>query len=516
MKPKTNRTELFLYTLVLVLHLFPVVYMSPFVTLDGPAHLYNAQLMKSLLSSENTRVHHFFEFNQFPHPNWSGHFLLLILLYVVPPLMAEKILLLLLIVVSATGFRKLIKTVEPSAVWLSWMYFPFLMSFPFLLGFYNFSFALALLPWWLSLWLKNQNKSKSLKLTCQVILFLILLYFSHLVIFLLAGLFAGIISLMIRDTDQKITLFNKISYLFICSLPGIVLTILFLNSSGTEGYRGEISRLPVAQLFNDILYSRMFIAYDYTSEKKITILFTALMVFLTITGFIYRTIHKLTGIFTTILLISLALIFIMPDSMASGGILSVRLVQLFFTAWILWLATLRLPYKIQVAGAAITTLFSSTMLTYHYRVQLELNQSAREFITFSNQLEENKVLLPLNYSANWMHSNLSCYLGTAKNIVVLDNYEATHDLFPLKWRAGMDPEIHMGNHVSSNHPCVQILKSESATKVQVDYISKWQSPGEYKDSCDLSVREQINNYYKVRGVLNEKGLTLYGRITNDQ
>ncbi len=496
MKKKLLQFEPALYIIIVIVHLFPVIILTPFVTLDGPAHLYNAALMKNLLSENPGVIDRFFEFNSFPHPNWSGHFILMLLLYLIPPLIAEKIFLLLVLIIGATGFRKLVSVIEPSAIWLSWMYFPFMLSFPFLLGFYNFSFALSLLPWWLSIWIQQHHKKMTVKIFIIVFSGMLILYFSHLVVFLLAGLFAGTISLTDRSiTTQKHAVYRELRFLFLTSLPGLLLTAIFLLSAGAAGYRGEISRLPLMQLLSDIAYSRMFIAYDYSSERLLTFAFTVLMVFLTAAAVLNRSIHRLQRTFLWLFFSSLLMIFILPDSMASGGILSVRLIQWFFLAWCLWLVTLRIPLNIQMISAFLAVLFSIGMLKIHWPVQLQLHKSAGEYISAVTTLEEGTVLLPLNYSGNWLHSNLACYQGAVKKLVVLDNYEATHDLFPLLWKKGMDPELHMGNHVSSNHPCVRISSSEKETGIAVKYISEWGYQPGNDDSCDAAVRRQIDSLY---------------------
>lgn len=495
MKKFNQAAEPALYTATLLLHLIPILVLTPFLTLDGPAHLYNAELMKELLKGQELVIGKFFDFNKFPHPNWSGHLILMCLLYILPPLLAEKFFLCLIVLISALGFRKLVKTIEPSAVWMSWLFFPFLLNFAFLMGFYNFSFALGLLPWWLALWIRQHDKEKSIKMATLIFLFLLVLYFSHLVIFLLAGLFAGSISLFDSSSQNKKKLKGNLLFLLFCSLPGLLLTFFFLISTGTDGYRGEISRLPVMQLLNDILFSRMFIVYDYATEKKLSIAFTVLMLFLSGASIFHRTIHRLQKTFLIIFLTSLAIIFILPDSMASGGILSVRLVQWFYIAWCLLLITFRIPLKIQKTAALLAVLFSIGMLKVHWSVQVELNKQARTYLSVNEHLQSNTVVLPINYSTNWLHSNLSCYLGAINKVVVLDNYEATHDLFPLLWKKNMDPEIHMGNHVSSAHPCVRIAASERHTGIAVDYVCVWEYSDKNNDSCDIDLMNQLQNDY---------------------
>lgn len=509
-KRTNSRWESRFFFIVLILHCLPIYLLTPFVTLDGAAHLYNAHLMFEVLFGKSAAIHQFFEYNTFPEPNWTGHFILMWLQAILPALGAEKAILILIFFLMAYGFRQLVFTINPDSGYLSWMVFPFLFNFPFLLGFFNFVLALALLPWWISWWLKNHQHGLSLKNGICVALFFIALYFSHLVIFLLVGLSAGIISIFNTPSGNTKNMLKQLLYLAIVSMPGLFLSFLFVFIFGTEGYRGEITYLPFTQLLDDILYSRMFIVYDYASEKVFTLAFSGLMVLLTVIGIRHFNKTYVQRSFGLICLSSLLIIFVIPDSLASGGILSVRLVQWFFMTWCIWLVTLNFPQKTKVFAAVIAVGFSFGMMKIHWRVQKELNVDAQQFIETATSLEPNSVLLPLNYSSNWMHSNMCSYMGAMKDIVVLDNYEATQHHFPLVWKKNMDPEIHMGNHVSSNRPCVDIAKSEKLTGLKVNYVSVWQRPGDLDDSCSVNITEQLRamNY---KSVFKSNSLEVFGK-----
>jgi hypothetical protein len=478
------------------------------VTLDGAAHLYNSHLMFEVLFGKSTAIHQFFEFNNFPEPNWTGHFIMMWLQAILPALWAEKAILILIFFLMAYGFRQLVLTINPDSGYLSWMIFPFLFNFPFLLGFFNFVLALALLPWWISWWLKNHYNGLHLKNGMFVTIFFIVLYFSHLVIFLLAGLTAGIISLFNTPRGNTKRMMKQLLYLSFVSLPGLFLSFLFIYINGTEGYRGEISYLPFSQLISDLLYSRMFIVYDYETEKVFTLAFSGLMVLLTIIGIRHFSKTFVQRSFGIIGLSSLLIIFVIPDSLASGGILSVRLVQWFFMTWCIWLVTLNFPRKAKIFAALMAVGFSFGMMKIHWRVQKELSADAQQFTDAAAFMEPNSVLLPLNYSSNWMHSNMSCYLGAIKDIVVLDNYEATEHNFPIVWKNNMNPEVHMGNHVSSSRPCVDIEKSEKMTGIKINYVSVWQRPGDLSDSCTLDIINQLR-VLKFRTISNSNSLELF-------
>lgn len=484
-----------LFLLVTLLHLLPVILLSPFVTLDGPAHLYNAHLIGQLWFDQGMAVHSFFEFNSFPEPNWSGHLLMAVLMMFLPALIAEKTLLLLIILLTVTGYRKLILTIEPSAAWLSWLVFPFVYNFTFLLGFFNFSLAMALLPFWMAWWMNNQNVSRTPKTYILVALFMLFLYFSHLVVFLLAGLSAGIISLFQYSTKGKKQLRSSLIFLFLTTLPGVLMSVFFVFIVGTEGYRGEISRLPVKQLLDDLLHSRMLIMYNYDAEKNVALIFTILLAVLTVYGLIKRSVQQWQKTFLLLMLSALALVFILPDSLASGGILSVRLVQWFFLCWCIWLVSLRIPPAVGMTSGIVAAVFSLYILLHHYPVQKSLSEEATVIIDAGKTLPDNAVLLPLNYSPNWLHSNMICYLGAMQNVVVLDNYEATQHHFPIVWKQNMDPEIHLGNHVSSSRPCVRIKESEQRTGQHIQVVTRWLYPSDAADSCSTDLIRQLTEHY---------------------
>ncbi|MBK8416653.1 MAG: hypothetical protein IPL22_20360 [Bacteroidetes bacterium] len=45
-----------------------------FLTVDGPAHLYNATIIREMLTGDQSLYALFFKFNEQLVPNWSGHF----------------------------------------------------------------------------------------------------------------------------------------------------------------------------------------------------------------------------------------------------------------------------------------------------------------------------------------------------------------------------------------------------------------------------------------------------------
>lgn len=81
------------FWLLLLVHLVPVWASHYFLTADGPAHLYNAALLKAMLVEPASSAHQLLALNLNPEPNYLSHLLLAGLLTVLPPWLAEKVIL---------------------------------------------------------------------------------------------------------------------------------------------------------------------------------------------------------------------------------------------------------------------------------------------------------------------------------------------------------------------------------------------------------------------------------------
>ena len=74
---KLIRLEPLFFYLIVLLYLIPVLAFKFFPTVDGPAHLYNSNLIFELWTNTDGPISNYFQFNNTITPNWSGHFLLL-------------------------------------------------------------------------------------------------------------------------------------------------------------------------------------------------------------------------------------------------------------------------------------------------------------------------------------------------------------------------------------------------------------------------------------------------------
>ncbi len=107
-KNNTIQWESYFFWVVVLFTLLPVLTTKYFITLDGPSHLYNANLIKELLLGKNQLIKDLFQFNPIPVPNWSGHFIMAFFCWLFPAFIAEKLLLVIYLVFTPLFFRRIV------------------------------------------------------------------------------------------------------------------------------------------------------------------------------------------------------------------------------------------------------------------------------------------------------------------------------------------------------------------------------------------------------------------------
>lgn len=126
-----------IYYLLVFLLLFPLFWLGCVLTHDGPAHVYNSVLMKELIKGSNP-ASDFILLKTFPEPNILGHLLIAFLSIFFTPFVSEKIFLGLYIFLLPYFFRKTLLRVNKNSGALILLVLPFVYSYFFFGGMYNF------------------------------------------------------------------------------------------------------------------------------------------------------------------------------------------------------------------------------------------------------------------------------------------------------------------------------------------------------------------------------------------
>ncbi len=500
-----RKAEPWFFWCLVLLHLVPVLSLDYFVTHDGPAHVYNADLIKSLLfSGESPGAKDFFEFNSFPQPNWSGHILLILFGFVFSPSFSEILLVSGIIVLTAFSFRYLLMYLIPAKMYTAWFVFPFLHGFLLYMGFYNFCLGTALVFLGAGWFLRNRTR---FSLRNMMVLFLLAtaLYFSHLFCLLLFLIWMGFV--VVLDMLLKKQALQLHARWILPLIPVLALSLIFIFT----GESGNSSSRETTELLKWILDARPVITLNYEKQQLFSIVagisILAVLLFLGVHRIIKERALRISDSLAFTAIFCFICYFVFPDEAATGGFVSIRFLLFFFLFALSWIACRLKKEWMGMALAAILLMVSVRMLWFHYHEMNRLSEDVSIYTKAGEHLQSGEVVLPLNYSDNWLHSNISCYLGAERHAVLLDNYEASKPHFPLQWKRGKDPYETVGRFSASIPPCFS-TQALLKTELSIDAVVCWRS-NEPADSCSREIRQWLEQEYKAVGKESKGNYTVW-------
>lgn len=439
-----------LFYITLAINLLFIVKVKYFPTLDGPAHLYNSFVLKEIILG-NEAFSEFLHVNAIFLPNWFSHAFLSTLLLIFPGWLSEKLLIIFYVTGMALSFKYLISTINKDNKYLSILIFPFIYTFVFHLGFYNFSISFIFLFFTLGYYIRLANNKSTLKYIALLFL-LLLTYYCNILVFGMLGLTLG--SYIFFETisnhkkqESPLDILRRsikpLSTLLLVSLPSLILAFFFVNnikmSSSNQG-------LPFKDLISWINDARPYIIYDYSGDKIITEqYFHILLVFITVTFiFIEKPLRKklYSGFFLLIpMVLSLLMLFLIPDN-SGAGMMSIRFIILFFVFLLIEICVVAVNKKINYFLIACMILLHIGIQFKHFNGNIKkLNYNAIEMTKTSKYIDENSIVLPVDMTGSWLHHHFSNYVGTEKPLLLLENYEASIAWFPLRWADNTFPDI---------------------------------------------------------------------------
>lgn len=503
----------------IALILMPTFYPS----MDGPSHLYNSNLLRHIISG-NQFLTDFYSINSFYLPNWIANLALALLLIIFNAAIAEKILVVSYVIGMASSFRYLIRQINPQNEFSSILIFPFIFSFLFRLGFYNFSIAFIFYFLVIGFWLKNHDKFRTKDL---LILFLLItaLYYSNVLIFGFAGLTIGF-HIMInavknyKNEHSFIEVINSIlkRTLFILTASIYSLISMYLFYSRIKFFPSD-EKYPVNELLRWINDVRPLITYSYENEAPITGHFLHIFIFLFSIALYRKIIIKgkgkirisetmLTLLFPVIL--SLVALFVITDG-SGAAMMSNRFVLMFYIFLTVIIAAISV--RGLLSNIAITVFISLHFLLiarHHILSITPLSKDAVAVFDAGKSLKPNTVVLPVNLSDNWLQGHFSNYLGAKKPIVILENYEASVGWFPLKWNNEKIPNLTLAGKKSINS--VDWVKGNDKNKEkQIDYICITGNIKKIDDSKYSELKTVINEYFKIKHISKNSFVHIYER-----
>lgn len=516
-----SKAEPFLFALFVLITAIPILTHPYFPTVDGPAHLHNANLLKHYWFQGNNTLLNFFEINSHLNSNFVDHLWFAVFGLFLPTFLVEKSILLFYIFLLPFSFRYLVKNIvnnKNSARLSSYLIFPFVYSFTLRIGFFNFCIGIPLLFLTLGAWMKHRERLNAKKIVWFAFL-ATLIYASHIFNFMLFGIILFTIELqyIIHSKTTK-GIIAKLWAPLLIFLPGMLLSVLFYiaNSSFEHSPPSYLTKEKLTETItdlspvitlnydNEILYAQVigcalclltgFVIYDFFKNRKQESEFRP--------KWIYA------------MIIVLTLFYTFPDWVASGGFISIRWALFFFLVLIILIAAKGLPPKFLILPVVVLLINHLFFIKYHDEQTAILSEDAKTLADAEQYMDENTVLLPLNYSNNWIHINHANYMATQKNIINLDNYEPTKPHFPLLWKKGEQVYDLMPKYGNRNPPCIDIENYEQKTHHHIDYLSRFYFNGDVSDSCTAIVEQEIKNKFELIYQSENNRLQLYKRKPN--
>ena len=511
-----SNDERTVFYLVLIINIGYLFYTRFYPSMDGPAHLYNSNLVRHLIL-QNSFVGEFYQINSFPVPNWTSHFILSFFKLFLPGWLSEKMLIVLYISGMALSFRYLIKVLKPDNLSLSVFIFPFSYSFLFHIGFYNYCLSFIFLFLTLGYWIKNYHIHYP-RLYVVTGLLLLGTYFSNILTYAFLGITLGSIILLFELKSNPVngkgflsTFSNRAMRLTLCSLPSLLLLFWFFY---TVSFPRSMHQYAASELFKWINDVRTLIVYSYTREEIYTEQFLHILLFLYLLSFFYdvnkfNLKNKFSNILQVIVYfpfaLSIVFLFVLPDS-SSAGMMSDRLILLIFILFMILVITQKLPPRIQQIAALLIISLHLTLLTKHSVTLKELDIEAITISESARYIEDNSIVLPVNLSDNWLQGHFSNYLGSDKPLVILDNYEAQVGWFPVQWNPD-GPKILLGDRSSVSG--LAWYESKGTTIRQIDYIFIYGNLSKLQDNKWLKLNEILSSGYILEFESENKNIRLY-------
>ena len=106
------------------------------------------------------------------------------------------------------------------------------------------------------------------------------------------------------------------------------------------------------------------------------------------------------------------------------------------------------------------------------------------------------LVLPLNFSKNWLAGNYDNYLGIDKPMVILHNYEASTGYFPVHWNREKMPNTLLGNQ-NSIPKCLDWIGEKAHASYVIDYVFILVDYIDEELKCKETIEKSVRQNYEL-------------------
>lgn len=512
-----------LFAVMLVVLLVPIWSLNFFPTLDAPGHVNNGFILRDLISGHSEFYNNVFELNPNWSPNWLSQLLLAGLSSFFSPIDCERIVHSLYIILFAGGFRFFARSFSGFTNYFGLLGFVFIYNYTFILGFFNFNLSIAIFLWCIGLLHRviSGRKGHSFWILAMA---LVVLYSSHLVgivsFFVYALVWAIVVFIRQLKSKEFVSELKRLWMPLVLSfMPSFLLLLLYITSDQEAGVfqslpSDEIMRLWKSQAglfcFND--------AEDGFTRWNYFVVIAGLLV----TIFVLVLRKRLTGFdhtkgwwvysvsWTLFSILILAMAYIVPDaSSGGGGMLTIRLVFISGMFAILALLSLLRIRLVLMVAVVVLLIVTADKVSFVKRKQAEKNYFIKQITEVSKKMENQGVLVFLDFRGGWPLGHYAKVLATEHNLVALDNLGAHKPFSPIQWTNDLRKNDNHLCWVGDQWNC-DPRDLDDRLQEQNIYILKW---GEFEErDSGAAVKERWNAFFERSCSLvhdDDQGMQLY-------
>ena len=429
--PQTLRLEGLFFLLLVAGYLALIWALAPFVTTDGPAHVYNSLLMSELISKGvSSPLAAYFSLN--PNPsNWLDHLLLAGMAKLTGPLVANQLLLSGLVLSFCFGYRHLLKRVNPSGRWLSYLAFPLGLGFFFFMGFFNFLLAVAGWMWLLpaALTMITSQERPSPKVWAWMAIGLTMMAVAQLFVWAMAGALLAIWHLTQWNRQPRGEWWRRTWLWAAIALPGLFLLFWYSQMPSAEAAPSAWTSLgtKAEMLWKGLLMKGISPGKEGLFARWAMI---ALLLPLVVQGW-GLTKWKASGL-PWLLAVGffLALFALSPDHIGVGSFLPYRVLLLLMIVLAV-AGCIYLPNWVALLGWGMSVYASFAFGLFYLEHHRPHTAYANQVLRAAEFLEPGDIVLPIHLSQVPILDHVSGLAGWKKQVVILDNYEIGSGIFPV-------------------------------------------------------------------------------------
>jgi hypothetical protein len=528
-----SRAPSALFAALLVAGLAPVWLVAHVPTQDGANHV--ESVIGLLRLPHSALLQHHYLPNYGLQPNWLTQILFAGLVQLASPRVAEKLVLSGYLALLPLAFRYALPRTERGR-WAALAIFPFVHSYVFHMGFWNFSYSLTLFFVAVGFWYRRRGRLS----TREGVVFsavTLVLFVAHSVS--TAAAFAAMTSVLAwraglglwrtRDRARRHAIvlrryLRRLLATYAWALPALGLMALFLlRQPKPYAYRPSLFDYAkhFASLYALVSFDRRELLLTFPVALAI-----AAAVALALRGRDGRPLRPVDG-WLAAGVVATALYFLTPDSVADGAQLTDRLALYPFFAALLWLGWSGAPLPIvRRAALALALLFVAATAFRLFKYE-QLDRYLAEYESVAPHVAEGSTILPLTFAPFGprqggaidgkkllsyrvqVFQHVNGWIATERHGVDLDNSQAKTTHAPLRWKDELNPFTYLNTRpfgLEDEPPCVE-LWPYPALGGRIDYVLVWgATPAAALDECGGAVLAELERDYERVYVSQPRGM----------